>query len=153
MEINTETRQSEERITALVDQAKDIRKKIDAMPAFPETPIEVSMLINYYIDVQAIVGELMSMANFEFIFWEHDRKYKMASYREGLHGYTVKDADAQCNLHTAEERKKEKVFGAQRYKWETYNKNLENKANALKKHLDVVLLDFNNGNRRRQSGG
>lgn len=128
-------------IDTMIAQVNEIRRKINQTPE--EDPAGLAKKIDLYIDLQAVVGELYSQAVYSKNEAYHAKKnefYKALEAAYHLDTITAKKAEAE--QHTLPQIKAEGEAEANASRWEQQFKNCEQKANSLKKRLEIRMAEM-----------
>jgi hypothetical protein len=137
-------------LQAYLQEANAIRKALAGLNGAPETPDVLSRKIIFLTELQHVIGEIYAQMVYEHSIAYVDRKNAFAVYREAFNG-TEKDKDAYAEEKTKEHRMHEARCKSNMKRWEMQYGNAEQRANAVKKHLEVVFDDYRF--RQGRSGG
>lgn len=146
-EIRLEMPMTKAEIGNLVSNVNRVRSVINKIADEPRVPADMARKIDLYIDLQYYVGELYANAVYENNVAYQIRKEKFFIERDLYHGSEAfKDAMAEKAI--SEERREEAKTKSQVKRWELLYNNCEQKANSLKKRLEILNQNLTTGNGR-----
>lgn len=109
-----------------------------------EIPSELAKKIVVYTEILRVLGTYIAHATYKLGSIEADRKreYAIALVREGG---TAKEREGKAELRITQYRKQEYQAEAELIKWKNAYDSTKELINALKKQLEVLLLEWGRG--------
>lgn len=127
------------RIEVLTNKLDKKYKEIQSLR--DDTPAEVSAKIEAFSQVAFIIGELRSIAKLEYGYKYAERKKAFAEALVNSTG-TVAEKEAWAEIAVHKLRREEAEAEADLTKWEAQYDATKEIINALKKRLEVLVLDY-----------
>jgi hypothetical protein len=127
-----------------------LRKMLAEMDGLPVSPAILARKIILLTEQQHAIGEIYAQMVYEHSVAYVERKNAFAMYRDAWNG-TEKEKDAYAEEKTKDQRMFEAKCKSNMERWKMQYNNAEQRANAVKKHYEVIFDDYKQ--RGGRSGG